>query len=113
MSVNIKSLIGKLNDTTRNTMQAAAGFCLQRTHYDVEIEHFLMKLLEHSGGDLAAIVKAFDIDKAKLSAQLTASLDKLKSGGSGAWGAIPMPPNTDLAEQDARTLINWVLGGAL
>ena len=82
MSVNIKSLIGKLNDTTRNTMQAAAGFCLQRTHYDVEIEHFLMKLLEHSGGDLAAIVKAFDIDKAKLSAQLTASLDKLKSGNA-------------------------------
>ena len=82
MSVNLKSLIGKLNDTTRNTLQAAAGFCLQRTHYDVEIEHFLMKLLEHSGGDFAAIIKAFDIDKAKLSAQLTASLDKIKSGNA-------------------------------
>ena len=82
MSVNLKSLIGKLNDTSRNTLQAAAGFCLQRTHYDVEIEHFLMKLLEHSGGDFAAITKAFDIDKAKLSAQLTASLDKIKSGNA-------------------------------
>ncbi len=82
MSVNLKSLIGKLNDTTRNAMQAAAGFCLQRTHYDVEIEHFLMKLLENAGGDFAAIVKAFDVDKSKLSAQLTASLDKLKSGNA-------------------------------
>jgi type VI secretion system protein VasG len=82
MSVNIKSLIGKLNDTTRNTMQAAAGFCLQRTHYDVEIEHFLMKLFEHSGGDFIAILKAFEVDKSKLSAQLTASLDKLKSGNA-------------------------------
>jgi len=82
MSVNLKSLIGKLNDTTRNTMQAAAGFCLQRTHYDVEIEHFLMKLLENSGGDFPAILKAFDVDKSKLSAQLTASLDKLKSGNA-------------------------------
>jgi type VI secretion system protein VasG len=82
MSVNLKSLIGKLNDTTRNTMQAAAGFCLQRTHYDVEIEHFLMKLLENSGGDFPAILKAFDIDKSKLAAQLTGSLDKLKSGNA-------------------------------
>ncbi|MBZ2184144.1 MAG: type VI secretion system ATPase TssH [Bryobacter sp.] len=82
MSVNVKSLIGKLNDTTRNAMQAAAGFCLQRTHYDVEIEHFLMKLLENSGGDLAAILKAFEVDKSKLAAQLTASLDKLKSGNA-------------------------------
>lgn len=82
MSVNLKSLIGKLNDTTRNAMQAAAGFCLQRTHYDVEIEHFLMKLLENSGGDFVAILKAFDVDKSKLAAQLTASLDKLKSGNA-------------------------------
>ncbi|MCX6611395.1 MAG: type VI secretion system ATPase TssH [Acidobacteria bacterium] len=82
MSVNLKSLIGKLNDTTRNTMQAAAGFCLQRTHYDVEIEHFLKKLLENAGGDFPAILKAFDIDKSKLAAQLTGSLDKLKSGNA-------------------------------
>ncbi len=82
MSVNLKSLIGKLNDTTRNTLQAAAGFCLQRTHYDVEIEHFLTKLLDNSGGDFIAICKAFEIDKSKLAAQLTASLDKLKSGNA-------------------------------
>ncbi len=82
MSVNLKSLIGKLNDTTRNTLQSAAGFCLQRTHYDVEIEHFLTKLLDNSGGDFIAICKAFEIDKSKLAAQLTASLDKLKSGNA-------------------------------
>ncbi|MEO5952759.1 MAG: AAA family ATPase, partial [Chloroflexia bacterium] len=82
MSVNLKALIGKLNDTTRNSLQAAAGFCLQRTHYDVEIEHFLMKLLDNSGGDFIAILKVFEVDKSKLAAQLTASLDKLKSGNA-------------------------------
>jgi cytochrome c551/c552 len=40
-------------------------------------------------------------------------VDKLKKGGSGAWGALPMPPNPDLAEEDARALIRWVLGGAV
>ena len=37
-------------------------------------------------------------------------LEKLKKGSSGAWGPIPMPPNPDLAEPDARRLIQWVLG---
>ena len=51
MSVNLKSLIAKLNDTTRGALEAAAGLCLSRTHYDVEIEHFLMKLLDSTNGD--------------------------------------------------------------
>ncbi len=49
MAVNLKSLIGKLNESTRNALEAAAGLCLSRTHYDVEIEHYLMKLLDASG----------------------------------------------------------------
>jgi S-disulfanyl-L-cysteine oxidoreductase SoxD len=39
-------------------------------------------------------------------------VEKLKRGGSGAWGPIPMPPNPDLPEADASALITWVLGGA-
>jgi S-disulfanyl-L-cysteine oxidoreductase SoxD len=38
-------------------------------------------------------------------------VEKLRKGGGGVWGPIPMPPNPDLAEGDARTLIRWVLGG--
>ena len=44
MNVNLKSLIGKLNDTCRSALEGAAGLCLSRTHYDVEIEHLLLKL---------------------------------------------------------------------
>ena len=48
MGVSLKGLIGKLNDETRSAMEGAAGLCLSRTHYDVEIEHYLMKLLDSS-----------------------------------------------------------------
>src|ERR1700689_2356617 len=82
MSVNLKSLIGKLNDTTRNALEAAAGLCLSRTHYDVEVEHYLMKLLDSSSGDLAAILKHFEVDKSRFATELTRSLDKLKSGNA-------------------------------
>ena len=82
MSVNLKSLVGKLNDTTRGVLEAAAGLCLSRTHYDVEIEHFLMKLLDSTDGDFAAILKWFSVDRSRIAAELTRSLDKLKSGNA-------------------------------
>ena len=37
-------------------------------------------------------------------------LEKVRRGGSGAWGPLPMPPNPDLAETDAAALVRWVLG---
>jgi cytochrome c len=36
---------------------------------------------------------------------------KVKSGGRGNWGKIPMPAN-DLSEADLRTLVQWVLKAA-
>jgi type VI secretion system protein VasG len=82
MSVDLRSLIHKLNDTTRSGLEAAAGLCLSRTHYDVEIEHFLLKLLDSTNADFAAILKYFEIDRARLSGELNRSLDKLKSGNA-------------------------------
>jgi type VI secretion system protein VasG len=82
MAVNLKSLIGKLNDTTRGVLEAAAGLCLARTHYDVEIEHYLLKLLDVTGSDFAQILHRFGVDKARLAGELSRSLDKLKSGNA-------------------------------
>ncbi len=39
-------------------------------------------------------------------------LTKIKAGGSGVWGNIPMPPQSTLKDTDARTLIQWILAGA-
>jgi len=33
---------------------------------------------------------------------------KVKNGSSGAWGAIPMPPNA-VSEAEAETLVKWIL----
>jgi cytochrome c len=34
---------------------------------------------------------------------------KIKKGGSGVWGVIPMPPNAAVSDADALTLSKWVL----
>ena len=82
MGVNLKSLIGKLNDSARSALEAAAGLCLSRTHYEIEVEHYLLKLLESSDNDFASITKHFGVDNSRLSAQINRSLDKLKSGNA-------------------------------
>ena len=82
MGLNLKSLIGKLNDQARAGLEAAAGLCLSRTHYDIEVEHFLTKLLDSSSNDFAAIVKHFELDKSRLTAELARGMDKLKSGNA-------------------------------
>jgi type VI secretion system protein VasG len=82
MGLNLKSLIGKLDDSARSALEAAAGLCLSRTHYDIEVEHYLMKLIDSPDGDFARISSYFEIDKSRLAKELGRSLDKLKSGNA-------------------------------
>lgn len=35
--------------------------------------------------------------------------DKVKKGGKGTWGEVPMPPNPNVKDEDVKTLIKWVL----
>ncbi|SEG46410.1 type VI secretion system protein VasG [Bryocella elongata] len=90
MSLNLKSLISKLNDTTRSALEAAAGLCVSRAHYDIEIEHYLLKTLESSDNDIAAILRHYGIDKSRLTADLQRSLDKLKSGNARSPAFSPL-----------------------
>src|SRR5262249_50595177 len=82
MNVNLKSLIGKLNDTCRSALEAAAGLCLTRTHYDVDIEHLFLKLSEAQDTDLQRVCRHYEIDPARLSRDLTRALDRLKTGNA-------------------------------
>jgi type VI secretion system protein VasG len=82
ISVNLKELVAKLDDTCRRTLEGAAGLCLSRTNYNVEIEHWLMKLLEVSNTDLQTALRAFGVEAARLNADLTRAIDKLKTGNA-------------------------------
>ena len=82
MSVNLKSLITKLNQPGRKALEAAASYCMSRSHYDVEVEHYLLKLLDDEGGDVACIFQHFKVNPSRVSADLSAALDKLKRGNA-------------------------------
>lgn len=37
---------------------------------------------------------------------------KVKAGGQGVWGTVPMPPNAQVKDPDLKTLVQWVLSGS-
>jgi type VI secretion system protein VasG len=82
MAMNLKSLIGKLNPTCRSAMEGAAGLCLSRTHYEVDVEHFLLKLLEQTNTDLHRILRHYEINSSHLERDLNKVLEGLKSGNT-------------------------------
>jgi type VI secretion system protein VasG len=82
MATNLRAVIGKLNSTSRNALEGAAGLCLSRTNYNVEIEHFLLKLLDSTSGDFSFIARHFGVDKSRLATELNRALDRLKSGSA-------------------------------
>ena len=88
-TIDLKSLVGKLNATSHNALDAAAGLCLARTNYNVELEHLLLKLIEPTGTDVAAILRHFEIDVSQLSRDLTTSMDRFKTGNSRAPALSP------------------------
>lgn len=61
------------------------------------------KLVGPSYQDVAKKYKAADAD---------ALAAKVKAGGKGVWGQIPMPPNAKVSDADVKTLVTWILGGA-
>jgi type VI secretion system protein VasG len=80
--VDLKQLVQKLNNSCRRALEAAAGACVSRTNYNVEIEHWLGKMLDEPSGDLAAVCRRFEIDTSRLSGRITRAIDQFKTGNS-------------------------------
>jgi cytochrome c len=60
------------------------------------------KLVGPAYKDVAAKYKGDKGAEAKL-------VEKVKKGGSGVWGQVPMPPNTNVKDEDVKTLVKWIL----
>lgn len=60
------------------------------------------KLVGPSYKDVAAKYQGDPKAEAKL-------FEKVKKGGQGVWGAVPMPPNSQVPDNDIHALVKWIL----
>jgi type VI secretion system protein VasG len=82
MSLDLRSLVGKLNETSRRALEAAAGLAVSKTHFEVELEHWLFKLMEEGDSDVPRILRHFDIHPDRFMQQLDRALEDMKTGNS-------------------------------
>jgi type VI secretion system protein VasG len=83
-AINLKTLVNKLNPICRRSLEGAAGLCLSRTNYNVEVEHWLLKLLEPADTDLSIILRQYEVNPSRVNRELTMTLDKLRTGNARA-----------------------------
>ena len=88
-SVNLKSLVAKLDDVCRSTLEGAAGLALSRTNYDVEIEHWLLRLIDRQTSDIAVILSHFEVDAGRLTQDVNRQIDRFKTGNGRAPALAP------------------------
>jgi type VI secretion system protein VasG len=82
MTLSLKGLVSKLNATSRSALENAAGLCVARTHYEVDIEHLLFRMTEATESDVSRIYRHFDIDPSRVCREVTHALDRAASGNS-------------------------------
>ncbi len=87
--IDLKALVGRFNDHTRRALEAAAGLTLSRSHYNVEIEHWLFKLADGTDTDIAAILRHYEADHGRLLTDLTRGMDRMKTGNARAPSLSP------------------------
>ncbi|WP_374602775.1 type VI secretion system ATPase TssH [Niveibacterium sp.] len=82
MSTHLKVLIGKLNDTCRQAAERAAAICMERGHYEVDIEHLFSALADQAGSDFAVVAHRAGISVQGLQQDLDAELSRLPTGNT-------------------------------
>jgi len=83
-AIDLKPLVGRLNETCRRALEGAAGLTLSRSHYNVEIEHVLLGLLDRTDTDIAAILRHWEVEASRLLGDVNRSLDRMKTGNARA-----------------------------
>ncbi len=76
------ALFGKLNPLLYKAIEGATVFCKLRGNPYVELVHWIAQILQTQDSDLHRIVRHFNIDASKLSADITAALDRLPRGAT-------------------------------
>ncbi|MDF3852380.1 type VI secretion system ATPase TssH [Achromobacter denitrificans] len=82
MATPLKTLIGKLNQTCRQAAERAASLCMAQGHYEVDLEHLFLALLEKPASDVSIIARRCHIHTDALETDLKAEIGRFRNGNT-------------------------------
>jgi type VI secretion system protein VasG len=83
IGVDAKLLLVRLNRFCKRALEAAAGQCVSRAHYEVSPEHLLLQLLDDPRADISLAMNFFGIDPGRMQKKLQRVLEGFRSGNPG------------------------------
>lgn len=92
MAIPLKTLIAKLNATSRQAAERAASLCMARGNYEVDLEHLFLALLENRRSDFAVAARASGIDLVALQRDLEAEIGRFQKGNTRTPAFSPYLP---------------------
>lgn len=96
------AVIGIVAGLLFGTQAMADGLALAQKNACMACHQVDKKLVGPAYKDVAAKYRGDKTAEAKL-------VKKVKEGGSGVWGAIPMPPHPQMSDADIKTIVHWIL----
>lgn len=88
-AMTLSKLVEKLSPSCKRSLESAASICHSRSQFTVEIEHWLLAMLESELGDITLICNHFSVDKNQLTDELRRGLEGFKTGNSAAPSLSP------------------------
>lgn len=88
-AIDLRSLASRLHDVARRGLEAAAGSAMSRSHYDVEIEHWLLHLFDTTRSDAVLLLQRSEMDRDRILAGLGRALDQMRTGNGNRPGLAP------------------------
>lgn len=92
MAIPLKTLIAKLNATSRQAAERAASLCMAQGNYEVDLEHLFLALLENRRSDFAVAARASGIDLTALQRDLEAEVGRFQKGNTRTPAFSPYLP---------------------
>ena len=89
ISIDLKSLVNKMSPYLRDSLEGAAGICISQGQFSVELEHWVLKILDQTDNDLYQLLAANDVNPSHLAKQLAQSIARFKSGSSRPASLAP------------------------
>ena len=83
IGVDMKGLIDKLNGFCVQVLNTAAGMAVNREHYEVTFEHFLLALLEEKQSDLSLMTLGTGTDIGAIQREVSRTLSQFRTGNTG------------------------------
>jgi len=102
MKQKLMVLAGIATLTATAALPALAQEELAKKHNCLACHATDKKVVGPSYKDVAAKYRGDKTAEAKL-------VEKVKKGGVGVWGQVPMPPNAAVPDADVKTLVKWIL----